>query len=140
MGVLVVMTATGAVVVLPSTEVALSLSSGEGGGAIGGDESYWGCGSITIDRDDVVADVSGDGPVVVMTAAGSENPRDPAAMAVSPPTGMALALLSVGMGGLVVMTAAGSENPRDSAAAAVSPLAEMALSLSSVRKAGRCRV
>ena len=43
MGVLVVMTATGAVAVLPSTEMALSLSC------------------LTIDRDDVVADVSGDG-------------------------------------------------------------------------------
>ena len=71
--------------------------------------------------------------LVVMTAAGSENPRDPAAMAVSPPAGMALSLSSVGMGVLVVMTAAGSENPRDPEAMAVSPPAGMALSLSSVR-------
>ena len=70
--------------------------------------------------------------LVVMTAAGSENPRDSAAMAVSPPAGMALSLSSLRMGVLVVMTAAGSENPRDSAAMAVSPPAGMALSLSSV--------
>ena len=82
------------------------------------------------------------GMLVVMTAAWSENPRDPAAMAVSPPAGMALSLSLVGMGVmaatgavavfllkemalslssvvmgvLVVMTAAGSENPRDPAA------------------------
>ena len=52
MVVLVVMTATGAVAVLPSTEMALSLSS---------------VGMVVL---------------VVMTAAGSENPRGPAAMAV----------------------------------------------------------
>ena len=55
------------------------------------------------------------GASAVMEAAGSENPRDPAAMAVSPPTGMALALSSVGMGVWVVMAAAGSESPRDPA-------------------------
>ena len=77
MGVLVVMTATRAVAVLPSTEMALSLSS------------------------------VGMGVLVVMTAAGSENPRDSAAIAVSPPAGMALSLSSVGMGVLVVMTAIG---------------------------------
>ena len=41
---------------------------------------------------------------------------DPAAMALSPPTEMALSLSSVGMGVLVVMAAAGSENPPDPAA------------------------
>ena len=128
MGVLVVMTATGAVAVLPPAGMALSLSSVEMG------------------------------MLVVMTAAGSENPRDSAAMAVSPPAGMALSLSSVGMGVmtatgavavflltemalslssvrmgvLVVMTAPGSENPRDPAAMAVSPPAGMALSLLSV--------
>ena len=59
--------------------------------------------------------------LVMMTAAGSENPRDSAAMAVSPPAGMALSLSSVGMG---VMTATG--------AVAVFLLTEMALSLSSL--------
>ena len=59
-----------------------------------------------------------------MEAAGSENPRDPAVMAVSPSAEMALSLSSVGMGVLVVMTAAG--------AVAVSPSTEMALSLSSM--------
>ena len=101
------------------------------------------------------------GTLAVMEAAGSENLRDPSAMAASPstemalslssvgmgvlvvmtatgavavlpPAGMALSLSSVEMGMLVVMTAAGSENPRDSAAMAVSPPAGMALSLSSV--------
>ena len=52
------------------------------------------------------------GASAVMETAGSENPRDPAAMAASPPTEMALSLSSVGMGVLVVMTASGSENPR----------------------------
>ena len=42
----------------------------------------------------------------VMEAAGSENLRDPSAMAASPPTVVALSLSSVGMDGLVVMTAA----------------------------------
>ena len=100
------------------------------------------------------------GASAVTEAAGSENPRDPSAMAASPltemalslssvgmsvlvlitatgaaavlpPAGMALSLSSVGMGVLVVMTAAGSENPRDPAAMAVLPLAGMVLSLSS---------
>ena len=57
----------------------------------------------------------------VMEAAGSENLRDPSAMAASPLTEMALSLSSVGMG---VMTATG--------AVAVLPLTEMALSLSSL--------
>ena len=78
MGVLVVMTATGAAAVLPSTEMALLLSS------------------------------VGMGVLVVMTAIGS--------VAVLPSTEMTLSLSSVGMGVLVVMTAAGFENPRDSAA------------------------
>ena len=60
----------------------------------------------------------------VMEAAGSENLRDPSAMAASPLTEMALSLSSVGMGVLVVMTATG--------AVAVLPPAGMALSLSSV--------
>ena len=64
------------------------------------------------------------GASAVMEAAGSENPRDPAAMAASPPTWMALLLSSVGMGVLVVKTATG--------AVAVLPSTEMALSLSSV--------
>ena len=103
MDVLVVMTATGTVAILPPTEMALSLSSARMG------------------------------VLVVMTAAGSENPLDPAAMAVSPLAEMALSLSSVGMGvPLVVMTSAGYENPWDPAAMAISPPAEMALSLSSV--------
>ena len=48
------------------------------------------------------------GASAVMEAAGSEYPRDPAAMAASPPTEMALSLSSVGMGVLVVMTASGA--------------------------------
>ena len=40
--------------------MALSWSS-VGMGCAGGNDSYWGCGSITVDRDGVVADVSGDG-------------------------------------------------------------------------------
>ena len=63
------------------------------------------------------------GASAVMEADVSENPRDPAVMAVSPPAEMALSLSSVGMGVLVVMTAR---------AVAVSPSTEMALSLSSV--------
>ena len=62
------------------------------------------------------------GALAVMEAAGSENPRDPSAMAASPLTEMALSLSSVGMGVLVVMTATG--------AVAVLPSTEMALSLS----------
>ena len=38
------------------------------------------------------------GVLVVMTAARSKNPRDSAAVAVSPPAGMALSLSSVVMG------------------------------------------
>ena len=64
------------------------------------------------------------GASAVMTAAGSENPRDPSAIAASPLTEMALSLSSVGMGVLVVMTATG--------AVAALPPAGMALSLSSV--------
>ena len=64
------------------------------------------------------------GASAVMEAAGSENPRDPAATSASPLTEMALSLSSVGMGVLVVMTATG--------AVAVLPPAGMALSLSSV--------
>ena len=43
------------------------------------------------------------GESAVMEAAGSENPRDSAAMAASPSTEMALLLSSMGMGVLVVM-------------------------------------
>ena len=43
------------------------------------------------------------GASAVMEAAGSENPRDSAAMAASPSTEMALLLSSMGMGVLVVM-------------------------------------
>ena len=43
------------------------------------------------------------GASAVMEAAGSENPRDSAAMAASPSTEMALSLSSMGMGVLVVM-------------------------------------
>ena len=60
------------------------------------------------------------GAMAVMEAAGSENLRDPSAMAASPSTEMALSLSSVGMGVLVVMTATG--------AVAVLPPAGMALS------------
>ena len=59
-----------------------------------------------------------------MEPAGSENPRDSAAIAASPLTEMALSLSSLGMGLLVVMTTTG--------AVAVFLLTEMALSLSSV--------
>ena len=45
------------------------------------------------------------GASAAMETAVSENPRDPALMAVSPPAEMALSLSSVGMGVLVVMTA-----------------------------------
>jgi len=48
------------------------------------------------------------GASAVMEAAVSENPRDPAVMAVSPPAEMALSLSSVGMDVLVVMTATGT--------------------------------
>ena len=48
------------------------------------------------------------GAMAVMEAAGSENLRDPSAMAASPSTEMALSLSSVGMGVLVVMTATGA--------------------------------
>ena len=51
--------------------------------------------------------------MAVMEAAGSENLRDPSAMAVSPPAGMALSLSSVGMGVSAVMAAAGSSPPND---------------------------
>ena len=64
------------------------------------------------------------GVSAVIEAAGSENLRDPSAMAASPLKEMALSLSSVGMGVLVVMRAAG--------AVAVLPLAGMALSLSSM--------
>ena len=48
------------------------------------------------------------GASAVMEAAWSENPRDPAAMAASPPTEMTFSLSSMGMGVLVVMTASGA--------------------------------
>ena len=57
--------------------------------------------------------------MAVMEAAGSENLRDPSAMAASPSTEIALSLSSVGMGVLVVMTATG--------AVAVLPSTEMAM-------------
>ena len=70
--------------------------------------------------------------LVVMTAAGSENPPHPAAMALSPPTEMAaLSLSSMGLGVSVVMAATGSENPRDSAVRASSPPNGTVLTLSS---------
>ena len=64
------------------------------------------------------------GAMAVLEAAGSENLRDPSAMAASPSTEMALSMSSVGMGVPVVMTATG--------AVAVLPSAGMALSWSSV--------
>ena len=57
----------------------------------------------------------------VIEAAGSENLRDPSAMAASPLKEMALSLSSVGMGVLVVMRATG--------AVAVLPSKTMSLSL-----------
>ena len=50
------------------------------------------------------------GVSAVMEAAGSENPRYPAAVAASLPTEMALSLSLVETGVLVAMTAAGAEN------------------------------
>ena len=64
------------------------------------------------------------GASAVTEAAGSENLRDPSAIAASPLTEIALSWSSVGMGVLVVMIATG--------AGAVLPSTEMALSLSSV--------
>ena len=61
------------------------------------------------------------GAWAVMEAAGSENLRDPSAMAASPLTEMALSVSSLGMGVLVVMTATG--------AVAVLPSKTMSLSL-----------
>ena len=66
-----------------------------------------------------------------MKAAGTENSRDTAAMAVSPPTEMTLSLSSVRMGVSVVMAATGFENPRDPAVRASSLLNDTMLLLSS---------
>ena len=97
MGELVVMTATGAVAVLPSTEMALSLSSVGIGVLVV--MTATGAGEVLSSIEMALSLSSvGMGVLVVMTAAGSENPRDPAAMAVSPPAGMALSLSSVGDG------------------------------------------
>ena len=117
MGVLVVMTATGAVAVFLLTEMALSLSSVGMGvmtatGAVAG---------FLLTEMALSLSSVGMGVLMVMTAAGSENPQDAAAMAASPPAGMALSLSSVRMGVSVVMAAAGSESPRDPAVRASSP-------------------